>query len=198
MEGIIAQLIARLEVPVDPIKPIVEAVLLSGLQGPRGIEGAAVQQGRELHLRLAVAVARKAHPKIKIDVERALLHVDPVQADDVDPGIDHALNPVMPVAEGGDMALLPFRGEIDRIGRVNADQLKRGGDEPPIMEIAEANGARNVAVGVEVQLARQARDRPLRAIYGGPPGPPVLAIRAPSVRAGPGLWASPRNHPPDC
>jgi hypothetical protein len=36
----------------------------------------------------------------------------------------------MPVVEGDDMALLPFRGEIDRIGRVNADQLKRGGDEP--------------------------------------------------------------------
>src|SRR5260370_35072913 len=153
-EGIIAQLIRGLEVPVDPIKPIIEAVLLSGLQGPRGIEGAAVQQGRELHLRLAVAVAREAHPKIKIDVERALLHVDPVQADDIDPGIDHALNPVMPVAEGGDMALLPFRGEIDPIGQVDADPLSRGGDEPPMMEIAKANWARNVAIGIKVQPAR--------------------------------------------
>jgi hypothetical protein len=81
------------------------------------------------------------------------------------------------------MALLPFRGEIDRIGRVNADQLKRGGDEPPIMEIAEANGARNVAVGVEVQLARQARDRPLRAIYGGERGPHLLAIGGLAVGA---------------
>src|SRR5260370_29257433 len=73
MEGIIAHLIARIEVPVDPVKPIIEAVLLSGLQGPRGIEGAAVQQGRELHLRLAVAVAvaRKAHPEIEIDIEPA-------------------------------------------------------------------------------------------------------------------------------
>src|SRR5258706_13026801 len=174
IEGIIVQLIARLEVAVDPIKPIVKAVLLSGLHGLRGIEGAAVQQRRELHLRLAVAVACKAHPEIEIDVERALLHVDPVQADDVDPGIDHALNPVMPVAEGGDMALLPFRGEIDRIGIVNADQLKRRGDEPPIMEIAEANWARYVAIGIEVQLARQARDRPLRAIYGGEHCTPFL------------------------
>ena len=52
------------------------------------------------------------------------------------------------------MALLPFRGEIDRIGRVDADQLKRGGDEPPMMEIAEANWARNVAIGIKVQPAR--------------------------------------------
>ena len=48
------------------------------------------------------------------------------------------------------MALLPFGGEIDRIGRVNADQLKRSGHEPPMMEIAEANGARNVAIGIKV------------------------------------------------
>src|SRR6476620_8438259 len=144
-----AQLIARLEVPVDPIKPIIEAVLLSGLHGPRGIERAAVKQCWELHLRLADVVAREAHPKLKMHVERALLHVDPVQADDVDPGIDDALNPVMPVAEGGDIALLPFRGEIDRIRRVDADQLKRGGDEPPMMEIADANWARNVAIGIK-------------------------------------------------
>src|SRR4029077_18745050 len=123
IEWIVVQLIARLEVAVDPIKPIIEAILPSGLQGPGGIEGAAVQQGRELHLRLAVAVARKAHPEIKIDVERALLHVDSVQAGDVDPGIDHALDPVMSVAEGNNMALFPFRSEIDSVRLIDAHEL---------------------------------------------------------------------------
>src|SRR3974377_1784261 len=66
IEGIIVQLIARLEVPTDSIKPIIETVLLSALQGPGGIEGVTVQQGRELHLRLAVALARKSHPEIEI------------------------------------------------------------------------------------------------------------------------------------
>src|SRR5439155_9678286 len=151
IEGIIAQFIARLEVPVDPVRPIVETVFPSGLQGSGGVEGAAVQQGRELRLCLALAAARKALPEIEIHIERALLHVDPVQANDIDPGIDNALNPIVPVTEGDDMAFFAFRGEIDCVGSINADQLKRRGDEPPKMEIAEANGARNVAAGVEVQ-----------------------------------------------
>ena len=68
--------------------------------------------------------AQSAHPEIKIDVERALLHIDPVQANDIDPGIDDVLNPVMPVAEGDDMALLPFRGEIDRIGSLDFERAE--------------------------------------------------------------------------
>ena len=44
------------------------------------------------------------------------------------------------------MALLPFGGEIDRIGSLNLDELKRSGHEPPMMEIAEANWTRNVAI----------------------------------------------------
>ena len=60
IERIIVQLIARFEVPADPVKTVIEAVLLSDLQGARGIEGATVQQSWKLHLCLAVVVARKA------------------------------------------------------------------------------------------------------------------------------------------
>src|SRR5262245_17845086 len=158
IKRIIVQLIARLEVPVDPVKPIVEAVLLSSLQGPRGFECAAVEQRRKLHLRLAVAVTRKAHPEVEVDIEGALFYIDPIQADDVDPSVNHALNPIVPVAKGGHMALLLFRGEIYCVGTIDMDQLKRGGDEPPMMEIAKANRARNLAVGVKVQPARQTCD----------------------------------------
>src|SRR6516164_4333511 len=164
IEGIIVQLIARLEVPTDSIKPIIEAVLLSALQGPGGIEGVTVQQGRELHLRLAVALARKAHPEIEIDIERALLHVDPVQADDVDPGIDHALNPVMLVSKGEDMALLPFRSEIDSVGLIDAHELQRRRNEPAVMEKTHSDRARNVAVRVEIEPPRQPDDRRFRTV----------------------------------
>src|SRR6266446_6588880 len=81
------------------------------------------------------------------------------------------------------MAFFAFRGEIDCVGSINADQLKRRGDEPPKMEIAEANGARNVAAGVEVQSARQTRDGRLRAVYGGQRGPHLLAISGLAVGA---------------
>src|SRR6516225_6718566 len=41
IERITVQIKAGLEIPIDPIKPIIEAVLPSGLQGPLRIEGIA-------------------------------------------------------------------------------------------------------------------------------------------------------------
>src|SRR6478735_11966742 len=98
-----------LEIAADAIEPIAQAVFLSSLHRPSGIERPAIQQGGEFDVRLRLVVASEPHPEIEVDVERILLHVDPADANNVDAGINDALNPVVSVAEGGDMALLSFR-----------------------------------------------------------------------------------------
>src|SRR6266446_4174466 len=97
----------------------------------------------------------------------AMLHVDPVQADDVDPGIDHALNPVAPILERDDMALLLFRSEIDSIRLIDAHELLRRRDELTVMEETHSDRARNVAVRVEIEPPRQPDDRRFRTVGRG-------------------------------
>ena len=86
-----------LEIAADAIEPIAQAVFLSGLHRPSRIERPAIQQGREFDVRLRLVVASEPHPEIEVDVERILLHVDPADANDVDAGINDALNPVVPI-----------------------------------------------------------------------------------------------------
>src|SRR6516165_2724767 len=123
-----------LEIAADAVEPIGQTVFLSSLHRPSWIERLAVQQGWEFDVRLRLIVASEPHPEIEVDVERILLHVDPVQANDVDPGIDDTLNPVMPVPERHDMAFLAFRSEIDAMGLIDAHELQRRRNELAVAE----------------------------------------------------------------
>src|SRR4029079_3861072 len=105
-----------------------------------------IQQGRELDVRLGLIVASEPHPEIEADVERILLHVDPADANDVDAGINDALNPVAPILERDDMALLLFCSEIDPIRLINAHELQRRRDELAVTEETHSDRARNVAI----------------------------------------------------
>src|SRR6516225_1194133 len=166
-----------LEIAADAVEPIGQTVFLSSLHRPSWIERLAVQQGWEFDVRLRLIVASEPHPEIEVDVERILLHVDPVQANDVDPGIDHALNPVAPILERDDMALLLFRSEIDSISLIDAHELQRRRDEPAVMEETQSDRARNVAVRVEIEPPRQPDDRRFRAVDRSQGDAHTIAIR---------------------
>src|SRR4030095_7550901 len=156
-----------LEIAADAIKPIAQAVFLSSLHRPSWIERPAIQQGREFDVRLRLIVASEPHPEIEVDVERILLHVDPADTNDVDAGINDALNPVAPILERDDMALLLFRSEIDSIRLIDAHELQRRRDEPTGMEETHSDRARNVAVRVEIEPPRQPDDRRFRTVDRG-------------------------------
>src|SRR6476646_11713494 len=119
-----------LEIAADAIEPIAQAVFLSRLHRPGWIERPAIQQVREFDVRLRLIVTSEPHPEIEVDVERILLHVDPVDANDVDARIDDALNPVAPILERDDMALLLFRSEIDSLTLIDAPELHEPRGEP--------------------------------------------------------------------
>src|SRR5258707_10154772 len=148
-----------LEIAADPIEPIAQAVFLSSLHRPSWIERPAIQQGREFDVRLRLVVTSEPHPEIEVDAERILLHVDPVDANDVDARIDDTLNPVMPVPERHDMAFLAFRSDMDAMGLIDADELQRGRAEPAVAEETQPDRARNVAVRVEIEPPSQPSDR---------------------------------------
>src|SRR5215471_10594810 len=153
-----------LEIAVDAIEPIAQAVFPSNLHRPSWIERPAIQQGREFDVRLRLIIASEPHPEIKVDVERILLHVDPVDPNDVDARIDDTLNPVMPVPERHDMAFLAFRSEIDAIGLIDAHELQRRRNEPAVAEETQPDRARNVAVRVEIEPPSQPSDRRFRTV----------------------------------
>src|ERR1700751_2906041 len=92
-----------LEIAADAVEPIAQAIFLSSPHRPSWIERPAIQQGREFDVRLRLVVTSEPHPEIEVYVKRILLHIDPVDANDVDAGIDDTLNPVMPVPERHDM-----------------------------------------------------------------------------------------------
>src|SRR4029453_2486461 len=119
VEWIIMEIETGLEIAADAIEPIAQAVFLSSLHRPSWVESPAIQQGREFDMRLRLIVASEPHPEIEVDAERILLHVDPADANNVDAGINDALNPVAPIPERDDMALLLFRSEIDAIGLID-------------------------------------------------------------------------------
>src|SRR6476660_1687540 len=153
-----------LEIAADAVEPIAQAVFLSGLHWPGRIERPAIQQGREFDVRLRLIIASEPHPEIEVDVERILPHVDPADANDVDAGINDALNPVAPILERDDMALLLFRSEIDSIRLIDAHELQRRRDEPTVMEETQSDRARNVAVRVEIEPPRQPDDCRFRTV----------------------------------
>src|SRR6516165_1531182 len=132
-----------LEIPANAVEPIAQAVFLSSPHRPSWIERPAIQQGWEFDVRLRLIVASEPHPEIQVDVERNLLHVDPVDANDVDAGINDALNPVARTLERDDMALLLFGVEIDSIRLIDTDELQRRRDEPTVMEETHSDRARN-------------------------------------------------------
>src|SRR6516164_2998254 len=156
-----------LEIAADAVEPIAQAVFLSSLHRPSWIERPAVQQGWEFDVRLRLIVAGEPHPEIEVDVERILLHVDPADANDVDAGINDALNPVAPILERDDMALLLFRSEINSIRLIDAHELQRRRDEPAVMEETHSDRARNVVVRVEIEPPRQPDDRRFRTVDRG-------------------------------
>src|SRR6266404_3644790 len=164
VEWIIMEIETGLEIAVDAIEPVAQAVFLSSLNRPSWIERPAIQQGREFDVRLRLIVASEPHPEIEVDVERILLHVDPADANDVDAGINDALNPVAPIPERDDMALLLFRSEIDAIGLIDAHELQRRRDEPAVAEETQPDRARNVAVRVEIEPPSQPSDRRFRTV----------------------------------
>lgn len=90
---------------------------------------------------MRLIVAGEPHPKIEVDAERIQFHVDPVDANNVDAGINDALYPVVSVAERDDMALLSFRGEIDSFGLIDAHELQRRSDEQTVTEETQSNRA---------------------------------------------------------
>src|SRR6476659_8040716 len=165
-----------LEVAADAIEPIAQAVFFSSLHRPSWIERPAIQQGWEFDVRLRLVVASEPHPEIEVDVERILLHVDAADANNVDAGINDALNPVVSVAEGGDMALLSFRGEIDSIRLIDAHELQRRRDEPTVTEETHSDRARNVAVRVEIEPPGQPNDRRFRTVDRGERDAHTVAI----------------------
>src|SRR6478736_5343134 len=156
-----------LEIAADTIEPIAQAVFLSRLHRPGWIERPAIQQGREFDVRLRLIVASEPHPEIEVDVERILLHVDPVDANDVDARINDALNPVAPIFERDDTALLVFRSEIDSIRLIDAHELQRRRDEPTVTEETQSDRARNVAVRAEIEPPRQPGYRRFRTVDRG-------------------------------
>src|SRR6478736_6199790 len=181
-----------LEIAADAIEPIAQAVFLSSLHRPSWIERPAIQQGRKFDVRLRLIVASEPHPEIEVDVERILLHVDPADANDVDAGINDALNPVAPILERDDMALLLFRSEIDSGGLIDAQELQWGRDEPAVMEDTHSDRARNVAVRVEIEPPRQPDDRRFRTVDRGQCGAHTVAICSLAV----GSFLNPLPHEP--
>src|SRR6516164_1864910 len=165
-----------LEIPADAVEPIAQAVFLSSPHRPSWIERPAIQQGWEFDVRLRLIVASEPHPEIEVDVERILLHVDPADTNDVDAGINDVLNPVAPILERNDMALLLFRSEIDSIRLIDAHELQRRRDEPTVMEETQSDRSRNVAVRVEIEPPRQPDDRRFRTVDRGQCDPYTVAI----------------------
>src|SRR5260370_5139138 len=166
VEWIIMEIETGLEIAVDAIEPVAQAVFVSSLNRPSWIERPAIQQCREFDVRLRLIVASEPNPEIEVDVERILLHVDPADANDVDAGINDTLNPVMPVPERHDMAFLAFRSEIDAIGLIDAHALQRRRDEPSVAEETQPDRARNGAVRVEIEPPSQPSDRRFRTADG--------------------------------
>src|SRR6516162_1992050 len=156
-----------LEIPANAVEPIAQAVFLSSPHRPSWIERPAIQQSWEFDVRLRLIVASEPHPEIEVDVERILLHVDPADANDVDAGINDALNPVAPILERDAMALAVFRSEIDSISLIDAPELQRRRDEPAVLEETQSDWARNVAVRVEIEPSRQPDDRRFRTVDRG-------------------------------
>src|ERR1700746_3650246 len=189
VEWIIMEIERGLEIAVDAIEPVAQAVFLSRLHRPGWIERPAIQQGREFDVRLRLVVTSEPHPEIEVDVERILLHVDPVDANDVDARIDDTLNPVMPVPERHDMAFLAFGSEIDAIGLIDVHELQRRRDEPAVAEETQPDRARNVAARVEIEPPSQPSDRRFRTGGRTECGAGTVAIR--NLEVGPVLDVSP-------
>src|ERR1700730_9800701 len=93
------QVIARLEIGSNSIKPIIEIPLPPRLNWTRWIEHASVQQVGKFDASWCVVFACVAHPQIEIDVERPLSYIDSIHAIDFDTSVDDALPPIIPTSK---------------------------------------------------------------------------------------------------
>src|ERR1700730_13817949 len=158
------QVIARLEIRSNSIKPIIETTLPPRLNWTRWIEHTSVQKVGKFDASWCVVFACVAHPQIEIDVKRPLSYIDSIHAIDFDPSVGDALSPIIPTSNRDNVVLPYFLVDVDQIRMLNQDQLEWGRNKMAKTKNPDAHWARHIAVHVKIEQASKPADRTLRVI----------------------------------